>query len=521
MHKKMNKTPESLYEINFYQMYGSQLKEAERKINKLLIKQNLNYLKEAWEIYQTIYESINEKFTNFQTISLQYISPKLFNFKESNIIVPGFLESYIYNTGENNFSSKSKEAIKNYIPVTINKIDKYLYIIQSKERPRKITMIGTNNKQYIYLLKGLEDLRQGERVMQIFNLVNLIFAKKNRASNINLFITVYAVIPLSNRSGLIGWIHDCNSLDRLIKEYRKIMNKIPRVERNILAKYNPGFESSTFLKKVDSFLYVLSETKDLDLRQIIWLKSKDSESWFIRTTNYSRSLAVMSIVGYILGLGDRRLNNLIMNRKTGKIVHINFSVCFEVAMKREKYPEKVPFRLTRMLVRALGITGVEGMFRLTCEKTLMFLKDNRDSLLSILSALVHNPLVSFKLLIPLIIGQQREKFNIKNNDINIVDKKSENTDDNLLFDINFKNNNIIKISEKQIFNLFEENDDDYTSELYKIAQIVLQRIDNKLNGMDFYSGVKLNEKEQVDILIKEAMSPENLATSYLGWEPFL
>ena len=316
------------------------------------------------------------------------------------------------------------------------------------------------------------------------------------------------------------------------------MNKIPRVERNILAKYNPGFESSTFLKKVDSFLYVLSETKDLDLRQIIWLKSKDSESWFIRTTNYSRSLAVMSIVGYILGLGDRRLNNLIMNRKTGKIVHINFSDCFEVAMKREKYPEKVPFRLTRMLVRALGITGVEGMFRLTCEKTLMFLKDNKDSLLSILSALVHNPLVSFKWLIPLIIEQQKEKFNIKNNDINIVEKKSENTDDNLLFDTNLKNNNIRKISEKRIEkrkyknkeeiieikderHMMEKEHDDYTSELYKIAQIVLQRIDNKLNGMDFYSGVKLNEKEQVDILIKEAMSPENLATSYLGWEPFL
>ena len=81
------------------------------------------------------------------------------------------------------------------------------------------------------------------------------------------------------------------------------MNKIPRVERNTLTKYNPKFETSTFLKKIDSFLYVLSETKDKDLCEMIWLKSKDSESWFIRTTNYSRSLAVMCIVGYILGLG--------------------------------------------------------------------------------------------------------------------------------------------------------------------------------------------------------------------------
>ena len=415
-------------------------------------------------------------------------------------------------------------------------------------------MIGTNNKQYIYLLKGLEDLRQGERVMQIFNLVNLIFAKKNRASNINLFITVYGVIPLSNRSGLIGWIHDCNSLDRLIKEYRKIMNKIPRVERNILAKYNPGFESSTFLKKVDSFLYVLSETKDLDLRQIIWLKSKDSESWFIRTTNYSRSLAVMSIVGYILGLGDRRLNNLIMNRKTGKIVHINFSDCFEVAMKREKYPEKVPFRLTRMLVKALGITGVEGIFRITCEKTLKLLKDNRDSLLAILSALVHNPLISFKLLIPLILEKQKNGFKNENesNIINIAEKKSEISGDSS-FGTNSKIKNIKKINssynrnrkskskdknkeeifeikderqmmekeQRQIFNLFEESDDIDAEELQTIAPIVLDRINNKLIGTDFYNGMQLNEKEQVDTLIKEARSPENLATSYLGWEPFL
>ena len=35
-------------------------------------------------------------------------------------------------------------------------------------------MIGTNDKEYLYLLKGHEDLRQDEKVTQIFNLVNLI-----------------------------------------------------------------------------------------------------------------------------------------------------------------------------------------------------------------------------------------------------------------------------------------------------------------------------------------------------------
>ena len=555
MHEKMDKIPESLYEINFYQLYGAQLRQAKKKINKLLIKQNVNYLKEAWEIYQTIYQSINENYSNFQTISLQYISSKLFNFKESNIIVPSFLASYFYSIYESNLSLRSINPEQNNKVVTIKQIDKYLRVIGTKQHPRKISMIGSDNKQYIYLLKGLEDLRQDERVIQIFNLVNLLMAKENPTSNLNLFITVYSVIPLSNKSGLIGWVHDCDSLDKLIKDYRKISNKIPKVERNTLNKYNPRFESSKFLSKIDSFFYVIENTTDIDLRQIIWLKSKDCESWFIRTTNYSRSLAVMSIVGYILGLGDRHLNNLLMNRKTGKIVHIDFSDCFEVAMKREKYPEKVPFRLTRMLVKALGITGVEGIFRITCEKTLKLLKDNRDSLLAILSALVHNPLISFKLLIPLILEKQKNGFKNENNIINIVENKSEISGDYALETnlkikdvkkINNYNNNrnrkskgkskeknkeeifeikderqMMEKEQRQIFNLFEESDDIDTEELYKIAPIVLDRINNKLMGTDFYNGVQLNEKEQVDILIKEARSPENLATSYLGWEPFL
>ena len=68
-----------------------------------------------------------------------------------------------------------------------------------------------------------------------------------------------------------------------------------------------------------------------------------------------RSLAVMSMVGYILGLGDRHPSNLMLDRLSGKILHIDFGDCFEVAMTREKFPEKIPFRLTRMLVNAMEV----------------------------------------------------------------------------------------------------------------------------------------------------------------------
>ena len=78
-----------------------------------------------------------------------------------------------------------------------------------------------------------------------------------------------------------------------------------------------------------------------DLARVSWLKSQNSEVWLERRTNYTRSLATMSMVGYVLGLGDRHPSNLMLDRFSGKIMHIDFGDCFEVAMNREKYPEKV------------------------------------------------------------------------------------------------------------------------------------------------------------------------------------
>ena len=67
-------------------------------------------------------------------------------------------------------------------------------------------------------------------------------------------------------------------------------------------------------------------------------------------------------------------------------------------MHRDKFPEKVPFRLTRMLIKAMEVCGVEGSFRSTCERTMGVLRDNRDSLVAMLEAFVYDPLISWRLL---------------------------------------------------------------------------------------------------------------------------
>jgi len=68
------------------------------------------------------------------------------------------------------------------------------------------------------------------------------------------------------------------------------------------------------------------------------------------------------VVGYILGLGDRHVSNILLDLITGEVIHIDFGMTFEQA-KSLRIPEIIPFRLTRDIVDGLGPTGVEGVFR--------------------------------------------------------------------------------------------------------------------------------------------------------------
>ena len=125
-----------------------------------------------------------------------------------------------------------------------------------------------------------------------------------------------------------------------------------------------------------------------------WFIQEFSEpsSWFAARLAFSRTTAVMSMVGHILGLGDRHGENLLLDQLTGELVHIDLNCLF---WKGQLFtvPECVPFRLTPNMIDALGVTGYEGVFRGVCEITLSILRDNRETLMSILQPLLDDPLV--------------------------------------------------------------------------------------------------------------------------------
>ena len=189
--------------------------------------------------------------------------------------------------------------------VTIDAVAPTFDMLASKTRPKKIALLGSDGRTYTYLLKGHEDLRQDERVMQLFGLVASLLAQDEEAKKRGLTIQRYPVIPLSPNSGLIGWVPACDTIHALIRDYRDAHGIQLNLEHRLMLQLAPDYDHLTLLQKMEVFGSALASTSGRDLASVFWLKSRSAEGWCDRRTQYVRSLAVMSMVGYLLGLGDR------------------------------------------------------------------------------------------------------------------------------------------------------------------------------------------------------------------------
>ncbi|KAB1208603.1 Serine/threonine-protein kinase TOR [Morella rubra] len=476
----------------------------------------------AWDLYYHVFRRIDKQLQSLTTLDLESVSPELLECRNLELAVPGTYRA-------------------DSLVVTIASFSRQLGIIPSKQRPRKLTIHGSDGEDYAFLLKGHEDLRQDERVMQLFGLVNTLLENSRKTSEKDLSIQRYAVIPLSPNSGLIGWVPNCDTLHHLIREYREARKIALNQEHKYMLSFAPDYDHLPLIAKVEVFEYALQNTEGSDLARVLWLKSRTSEVWLERRTNYTRSLAVMSMVGYLLGLGDRHPSNLMLHRSSGKILHIDFGDCFEASMNREKFPEKacqfvVPFRLTRMLVKAMEVSGLEGNFRSTCENVMQVLRTNKDSVMAMMEAFVHDPLINWRL------------FNF-----NEVPQMSVFASTNLPPVVNAEDSAPNKelpqpqrgARERELLQAVIQLGD-ANEVLNERAVVVMARMSNKLTGRDFStcssvstSSIQhavdhstllsgdtrevdpgLSVKLQVQKLIIQATSHENLCQNYVGWCPF-
>ncbi|KAJ5176104.1 Serine/threonine-protein kinase tor2 [Penicillium canariense] len=494
LHDMLDKGAETLREVSFAQAFGRDLAEAKHYCMLYRQSEEIGDLNQAWDLYYTVFRKISRQLPQLSILDLKYVSPRLKDCSGLDLAVPGTYQS-----------GRPIICIVSFDPI--------LHVLQTKKRPRRMTLKGNNGNSYMYALKGHEDIRQDERVMQLFGLVNTLLDNDSESFKRHLSVQRFPAIPLSQSSGLLGWVCNSDTLHALIKEYRESRRILLNIEHRIMLQMAPDYDSLTLMQKVEVFGYAMDNTTGKDLYRVLWLKSKSSEAWLERRTNYTRSLGVMSMVGYILGLGDRHPSNLLLDRTTGRVVHIDFGDCFEVAMHREKYPERVPFRLTRMLTFAMEVSNIEGSYRITCEAVMRVLRENKDSLMAVLEAFIHDPLINWRL------GAQESPDRTT-----LTAERRQSIIEGLNFEHGVQPNSFSRprrpsILEGGILDTQEGGAEAREAQNARALQ-VLARVKEKLTGADFKHTDELNISDQVDKLLAQATSVENICQHWIGWCSF-
>ncbi|XP_040282187.1 serine-protein kinase ATM [Bufo bufo] len=354
--------------------------------------------------------------------------------------------------------------------------------------PKIIDCVGSDGKERRQLVKGRDDLRQDAVMQQVFQMCNTLLQRDSETRKRKLAIRRYKVVPLSQRSGVLEWCagtvpigeYLVNAEDGSHKRYRPGDYSSLQCQKKMMDVQRGRFED-----KYQAFLD-LSEHFRPVFRYFCMEKFLDPAVWFEKRLAYTRSVATSSIVGYIVGLGDRHVQNILIDEETAELVHIDLGVAFEQG-KILPTPETVPFRLTRDIVDGMGITGVEGVFRRCCEKTMEVMRSSQDALLTIVEVLLYDPLFDWTMnpLKALYLQQDEAELNAT-------------------------------LPEDPECNRNSCND---TQSFNKVAERVLLRLQEKLKGVE--EGTVLNAEGQVNLLIQQAMDPKNLSKLFPGWKAWV
>ncbi|PPQ63137.1 hypothetical protein CVT24_005777 [Panaeolus cyanescens] len=407
--------------------------------------------------------------------------PKLKNMGTSELIIP-LQESMTASLPPAN--SVQPESAHRPFPVELPMFNGFgddIEIMKSLAKPRKIIIHGSDGKTYIFLGKPKDDLRKDARLMDLFAIINKILRGNSESRRRQLHIRTYGVVALNEECGFIQWVPNTKPLRPIIVKYYEAMHL--KIWTNELGHI---FAAMKTAEKDEDAATLFKEKVLAQYKPVFheWFLETFPEptAWLASRLSFGRTAAVMSMVGFILGLGDRHGENILVDTVSGDAIHVDFNCLFEKGKTLET-PERVPFRLTQNVVDGLGVTGVEGVFRISCEVTLQLLKSNRDSLMSVLDAFVHDPLVEWEDL-------KRKQ-----------DRQQPTRRGNL---------------PAPYLNAVKGNPD-----LREFALAAINPIDRKLRGMFSFSKERhereVSTSNMVQMLILEATNPVNLGKMYPGW----
>ncbi|XP_047662626.1 serine-protein kinase ATM isoform X3 [Tachysurus fulvidraco] len=379
--------------------------------------------------------------------------------------------------------------------VTVRRFKPHFHLAGGVNLPKILDCEGSDGQSRRQLVKGQDDLRQDAVMQQVFQMCSTLLQRNADTRRRKLNIRCYKVVPFSQRSGVLEWCSGTVPIGEFLVDPQKGAHKRFRPQdwssMNCRRKMMEA-QKMEFDQKLQAYMEVCQNFRPV-FRYFCMERFLDPAVWMEKRLAYTHSVATSSIVGYIVGLGDRHIQNILIDEQTAELVHIDLGVAFEQG-KILPTPETVPFRLSRDIVDGMGINGVEGVFRRCCEKTMEVMRNSQEVLLTIVEVLLYDPLFDWTMnpLKAFYLQQQDEQAEL-NATLNPTPAGEE------------AETHRRHSSDSQSFN--------------KVAERVLLRLQEKLKGVE--EGTVLSVGGQVNLLIQQAMDPKNLSRLFPGWQAWV
>ena len=287
-----------------------------------------------------------------------------------------------------------------------------LDVLPSKQIPKKLSVHATDARRLNFLVKGGEDLRNDARVESLFEAISTTL--KGSCRGIGSALRTYAVAPLSPRVGLVEWVPASPPVKSiLLREFgmgdstkgEALWIRAQRARDSQLLG-DADKASKSFTKKrlrakpQEASQALFAARKVLDatsggLKRHLEKLSSSAEAFLAKRRTYAYSLAATCAAGYVVGLGDRHLDNFLLSGD-GALVHIDLGYSFGTGALLP-VPELIPFRLTRELEAPLEPVGARSVLTSHLETTLRTLRQPRARapLLGLLEAFVREPVLDW------------------------------------------------------------------------------------------------------------------------------
>lgn len=256
----------------------------------------------------------------------------------------------------------------------------------------------------------------------------------------------------------------------------------------------------------------LTGTQSLDhsiFSQSLRELSISPEGFFFMRDNFIRTHATHSVVGWLLSIGDRHADNLLISKITGESIPIDFGYAFGVTAHLPII-ELVPFRLTPQMQELMKPFARHGPIREVMIRALQMVKDNSEAFISALRVFSREPTLDW------VDNAAREA--------SFSSGSSGGKDDSIQFYPERK----VEIVERKLSGDHPSlvATDEVSHGRYRdkaqiecMRNVLLGEAESKRNCLAS-SGV-LSTEEQVDCLLEAATDPSILRCAFVGWAPYI